>query len=63
VPKPLKFSSLVKDISGINFLTFCQSFLSGFKVIRPFYLNDLPVTQVTNEFLSPLVTGVTSCNV
>jgi hypothetical protein len=38
VPKPLKFSNLVNDISGINFLTFSQNFLSGFKVIRPFQL-------------------------
>ena len=27
------------------------------------YLNGLPVTQETSEFLSPFVTGITSCNV
>ena len=36
VPKPLKFSNLVNDISGIKLLTLCQNLDSGFKVTRVF---------------------------
>jgi len=38
VPKLLKFSILVKEISFIKSLTLCQNFVSGFKVIRSFSL-------------------------
>ena len=36
VPCKLEFSSLIQEISGIDFLIFAYNFRSGFKVTRAF---------------------------